>query len=104
VRFTNSSLADTFTILTATTGTINLGSVATNGNYVSATTTFASTMVRSADGASIVVTLGTPASVPSTPVTAKNMMWTVGAGITDLAGNVITTPATSSETVSDVDF
>jgi Bacterial Ig-like domain len=104
VRFTNSSSADTFTILTATTGTINLGSVATNGNYVSATTTFASTMVRSADGASIVVTLGTPTSVQSTPVTAKNMTWTVGAGITDLAGNVITTPASSSETVSDVDF
>ena len=104
VRFTDSFSADTFTILTATTGTINLGSVATNGNYVSATTTFASTMVRSADGASIVVTLGTPASVRSTPVTAKNMTWTVGAGITDLAGNVITTPASYTETVSDVDF
>ena len=33
------------TVLTATTGTVKLGSVATNGNYVSATTTFASTMV-----------------------------------------------------------
>ena len=104
VRFTNSSSADTFTILTATTGTINLGSVATNGNYVSATTTFAATMVRSADGASIVVTLGTPTSVQSTAVTARNMTWTVGAGITDLAGNAIATPASYTETVSDVDF
>jgi chitinase len=104
VRFTDSFSADTFTILTATTGTVNLGSVATNGNYVSATTTFASTMVRSADGASIVVTLGTPASVQSTAVTAKNMTWTVGAGITDLAGNAIATPASYTETVSDVDF
>jgi hypothetical protein len=61
-------------------------------------------MVRSADGASIVVTLGTPASVQSTAVTAKNMKWTVGAGITDLAGNAIATPASYTETVSDVDF
>jgi chitinase len=104
VRFTDSFSADTFTILTATTGTVNLGSVATNGNYVSATTTFASTMVRSADGASVVVTLGTPASVQSTAVTAKNMKWTVGAGITDLVGNAIATPASFTETVSSVDF
>ena len=104
VRFTNASNADTFTILTATTGTINLGSVATSGNYVSANTTFASTMVRSADGASIAVTLGTPTNVQSAAVTAKNMTWTVGAGITDLAGNAITTPASYTETVLDVDF
>jgi hypothetical protein len=104
VTFTDSFSADTFTVVTATTGTVNLGSVATNGNYVSATTTFASTMVRSADGASIVVTLGTPTSVQSTAVTAKNMKWTVGAGITDLAGNAITTPASYTETVSSVDF
>ena len=104
VKFTDATTADTFAVLTATTGTINLGSVATNGNYVSANTTFASTMVRSADGASIVVTLGTPASVQATAVTAKNMKWTVGAGITDLAGNAITTPASFTETVSTVDF
>ena len=104
VTFTDSFSADTFAVVTATTGTINLGSVATNGNYVSANTTFTSTMVRSADGASIVVTLGTPTSVQSTPVTAKNMKWTVGAGITDLAGNAIATPASYTETVSDVDF
>jgi chitinase len=104
VTFTDAFSADTFSVVTATTGTINLGSVATNGNYVSATTTFTSTMVRSADGASIVVTLGTPTRVQSTAVTAKNMKWTVGAGITDLAGNAITTPASYTEAVSDVDF
>jgi hypothetical protein len=32
------------------------------------------------------------------------MKWTVGAGITDLAGNAIATPASYTETVSDVDF
>jgi hypothetical protein len=104
VKFTNAGTADTVTVLTATTGTINLGSVATNGNYVSANTTFASTMVRSADGASIVVTLGTPTNVQATAVTAKNMTWTVGAGITDVVGNAITTPASFTESVSTVDF
>ena len=104
VRFTDGGTADTVTVLTATTGTVNLGSVATNGNYVNANTTFASTMVRSADGASIVVTLGTPANVQATAVTAKNMTWTVGAGITDVVGNAIATPASFTESVSTVDF
>jgi hypothetical protein len=78
--------------------------VTTNGNYVSATTTFNSTMLRSADGRSIIVTLGTPSSVQSTAVAPKNMSWTVGSGIKDLAGNTITTPATWNETDNDVDF
>ena len=103
-RFTDWAFADTVTVLTPTNGAINLGTVATNGDYVSATTTFASTMVRSADGASIVVTLGTPRSVQSTTVTARNMAWTVGAGIKDVAGNTITTPASWSETDNKVDF
>jgi chitinase len=104
VRFTDSTTADTVTVLTATTGTVKLGTVATYGNYVSATTTFASTMVRSADGASIVVTLGTPASVPSSAVTARNMRWTPVIGITDLAGNTSTTATAFTETDADIDF
>ena len=104
VKFTDSASADTVTVLTATTGTINLGSVVTNGNYVSANTTFASSMVRSADGASIVVTLGTPTSVQGTAVGAKNMKWTPVVGITDLAGNTSTTAASWTETDTDVDF
>ena len=104
VRFTNSGTADTVTVLTATTGTVKLGTVATTGNYVSATTTFASTMVRSADGASIVVTLGTPASVQGTAVTAKNMTWTPVVGITDLVGNTSTAATPFTETDTDVDF
>jgi hypothetical protein len=103
VRFTNGA-TDSVTVLTATTGTVNLGTVATNGNYVSATTTFASTMVRSADGASIVVTLGTPTSVQFTAVTAKNMTWTPVIGISDLAGNTSTVATPFAETVSTVDF
>jgi chitinase len=104
VRFTNSASADTVTVLTATTGTVKLGTVATNGNYVSANTTFASTMVRSADGASIVVTLGTPASVQGTAVSAKNMTWTPVVGITDLFGNTSTSATAFTETDTDVDF
>jgi hypothetical protein len=105
VRFTDSTTADTVTVLTPTNTTaVKLGTVATNGNYVSATTTFASTMVRSADGASIVVTLGTPASVQGTAVTAKNMRWTPVVGITDLVGNTSTTATAFTETDTDVDF
>ena len=61
-------------------------------------------MVRSADGASIVVTLGTPASVQATAVTAKNMTWTPVVGITDLAGNISTAATAFTETDTDVDF
>jgi hypothetical protein len=103
VRFTDSSSADTFTILTATTGTINLGSVATNGNYVTGTVTFSATMTRSADGASIVITLGTPSGVQSTPVTAKGMTWTFTAAVKDLAGNTISA-SSWTESDGDVDF
>jgi hypothetical protein len=61
-------------------------------------------MVLSADKTSVIVTLGTPGSVQGTAVTAKNMTWTVGAGITDAVGNAIATPASWSESVSTVDF
>jgi hypothetical protein len=105
VSFTNSGNSDTFTVLDSSGGTtVHLGSVATGGNYVTGATSFVSTMVRSADGASIVVTLGTPSNVASSAVTAKNMVWTVGSGIKDLADNTITTPASWTETDSDRDF
>jgi len=97
VTFTNSSNSDTFSIA----GT-KLGTVDTNGNYVSATTTFASTMTRSADGASIVLTLGTPQNVRPA-VSGRNMGWSVAAGIADLAGNLSVT-GTWNETGNTVDF
>jgi hypothetical protein len=105
VHFTNSASADTFSILSSGPGAIaTLGSVATKGDFVSATSDVVSTMVRSADGASVVITLGTPSSAQTNPVAAKNMVWTLGAGIADLAGNTITTPASWTETDNDVDF
>ena len=103
VRFTSSG-NDTVTILdTANTAAINLGSVATNADYVSTTATFNGTMVRSADGASIVVTLGTPSSVQPTANVGRNMSWTPNAAVKDLVGNAASTTA-YTETDSDVDF
>ena len=103
-RFTSSG-NDTFTVLdTSSNATIALGSVATNADYVSGTTTFTSTMVRSADGASIIVTLGTPSRVQTSANVGRNMSWTVGAGIKDLYGNTIVTPATYNQTDTGVDF
>jgi hypothetical protein len=105
VRFTAGLPNDTFTVLDSSGGsTVKLGTVTTNGDYVSLTTNVASTMTRSADGTSIVVTLGTPSNVSLTPVGAKNMSWSVGSAIKDVAGNVIITPATRTETDTDVDF
>jgi hypothetical protein len=103
VRFTSSG-NDTVTILdTANTAAINLGSVATNADYVSATATFNGTMVRSADGASIVVTLGTPSNVQPAANVGRNMSWTPNAAVKDLVGNAASTTA-YNETDSDVDF
>jgi hypothetical protein len=105
VRFSAGLPNDSLTVLDASGGaTVNLGSVATSGDYVSLTATINATMALSADGASIVVTLGTPSNVSALAVSAKNMTWTVGAGVKDLAGNAIATPATRSESDGDVDF
>jgi hypothetical protein len=105
LRFTNST-TDSFTVLDSNSLTnVHLGTVATNGNYVTTTTTFSATMAMSADGKSAVVTLGTPSNVASTANTAKNMVWTFSTSIKDLAGNTITTsPSTWTETDSDRDF
>jgi hypothetical protein len=105
VRFTDASSNDTFTVQDSGGGTtVKLGTVSTNGNYVTANTNITSTMVRSADGKSIVVTLGTPANVALLAVGAKNMSWALVAGPKDVAGNALATPATRTETDSDVDF
>jgi hypothetical protein len=105
VRFVDASSNDTFTVQDSGGGTtVKLGTVTTGGNYVTASTNVSSTMVRSADGKSITVTLGAPSNVSGLAVTARNMSWTLVAGPTDVAGNVLTTPATRAETDSDVDF
>ena len=95
---------DTITVLTTADATsIKLGSVATNGDYVSATTTFNATMALSADGTTVVVTLGTPSNVTASANPGRNMSWTPSASAKDLAGNAASTTA-YTETATDVDF
>jgi chitinase len=103
IRFTSSG-NDTITVLTTSNGTgINLGSVQTNADYVSATATFNATMAMSADGTAVVLTLGTPSNVNASASPGRNMSWTPSASIRDLAGNAAATTV-YSETSSDVDF
>jgi Bacterial Ig-like domain len=93
-KVTDSSSNDSFTVLDSAGGTtVHLGSVATAGNYVTTTATFAATMVRSADGKSVTVTLGALQSgtIASSAVTGRNMTWTVNTTVKDLAGNAVTT-------------
>jgi hypothetical protein len=105
VRFADASSNDTFTVQDSGGGTtVKLGTVTTGGNYVTANVNVTSTMARSADGKSVVVTLGTPTSVSALAVGARNMSWALVAGPKDVAGNALVTPATRAETDSDVDF
>jgi hypothetical protein len=103
IKFTSAG-NDTITMLTTANATsIKLGSVATNGDYVSATTTFNATMAMSSDGTSVVVTLGTPANVNASASPGRDMSWTPNATVKDLAGNAAsTTPY--NQTDSGVDF
>jgi Big-like domain-containing protein len=103
IKFTSAG-NDTITVLTtADVASLKLGSVATNGDYVTATTTFNATIAMSPDGASVIVTLGTPSNVSASPNVGRNMSWTPTASVKDLAGNAASTTA-YSETDSDVDF
>jgi chitinase len=97
---------DPYTVLDAGGGTtVHLGTVQSNGDYVTTAATFAATMVRSADHASVVVTLGVKQSgvMALLAAGAQNMTWTVDGAVTDLAGNAVTT-TTLTESASDVDF
>jgi chitinase len=103
IRFTSSG-NDTITVLTtANAASINLGSVATNADYVTATTTFNATIAMSPDGTSVIVTLGAPSNVSASASPGRNMSWTPSASVKDLAGNAAST-AVYNETNSDVDF
>jgi hypothetical protein len=107
VRVTAGVLApDPFTVLDGSGGTtVHLGTVQSNGDYVTTTATFAATMVRSADHTSVVVTVGANQSgvMSLFAVAAQNMTWTVDGAVKDLAGNAVTTTSIT-ESASDVDF
>ena len=104
IKFTSSG-NDTITILNTANNAsaIHLGSVQTNADYVTATTTFNATMAMSSDGTSVVVTLGTPSNVSSSASPGRNMSWKPKASVKDLAGNAAST-TTYNETDTDVDF
>jgi hypothetical protein len=103
IRFTSAG-NDTITMLTTgNVASINLGSVATNADYVTTTTTFNATMAMSSDGTSVIVTLSTPSNVSASASVGRNMSWTPSASVKDLAGTAGSTTA-YSETNSDVDF
>jgi len=104
VRITQSASNDLVTIWNSTNTTqLNLGSIATGGNYVSATSTFApSTMVLS--GSTLTVTLGTQTSGTVRTVAGNHTsIWTPSASAYDLAQNAMST-ATSTETGTDPNF
>jgi signal peptidase I len=104
VRFTNNSSNDSVAIWDGANGAqLPLGSVALNGNFVSANTLFAGTMVQS--GTTITVTLGTMTSgAPLTYTAARAMSWTPGATATDAAGNACTPTSKTETTPLDIDF
>lgn len=104
VRIANNASNDTITIRNAgNTAQLPLGSVATNGNYVTASTVFAATMVQSAGR--ITVTLGSMTSgAVTTDVTAAAMAWTPRATATDAAGNRCSTTVRTEGGASDIDF
>ena len=104
VRFTNNGTTDSFAIWNAgNTAQLSLGSVALNGDYVTANTAFTGTMAQS--GATITVTLGTMTSgTVRTNGTALIMSWTPSATATDAAGNACSTTAKSETGTNDVDF
>jgi Bacterial Ig-like domain len=107
VRITAGVLApDPFTVLDSGGSTgVHLGTVQTNGDYVTTNAVFDATMVRSADRASVVVTLGAKQSgiMALLAAGAQNMTWTVDNAVKDLAGNAVTTVSVT-ESASDVDF
>jgi large repetitive protein len=116
VRFF-SGTTDAFTVLDSTSAAnvkLDAGSVAGGGvslgsgaNFVTGTVTFSATLTRSPDGASFIVTLGspdTPSRVVSTRTGTANMTWTPKSGPTDLATNGLAGTASWTETDGDRDF
>jgi hypothetical protein len=109
VRFTNNASTDSVAIWNAANSAqLALGSINTNGDYVSAGVTFgasgtASTMTQS--GSTIRVTLGTASSSSvKTNATPKAMAWAPSATATDGAGNACSTTGATESGANDIDF
>lgn len=85
ITVTNSGSNDRITVVST-----NLGTVATGGNYVGATSTVAGTM--SMSGSTVTVALGANPTSPNT-VASGTMTWSPSASAKDLAGNAMSTTA-----------
>ena len=119
VRFydDSSNYGDSFTVLDASgQATVKLdagsvwgidGGVFTGRNYVTDTVSFTATMTRSADGASFVITLGSPdrtSRLVTSAQSSANMIWLPRSGPTDAAGNGLQDVSLVYETDDDRDF
>lgn len=90
VTLTNAGTTDTLGVTTASC-TFNFGSDVV-GNYVTATATFTnSTIVWDPSAKTLTITLGTFSSGTLTPGTAAKQKYTPATGITDIAGNALST-------------
>jgi hypothetical protein len=104
LRITNNSLNDTVTVWNAANTTqLALGSVASGGNYVTANTTFTSTIALS--GTTVVVTLGAQTSgTLNTSGSGTASVWTPSTSAYDRAQNANTSATASESGASDANF
>ncbi len=110
MRFTNNSSVDPMTVWNAAnTSQLPMGTVNTNGNYVSTAVTAgasgtASTMVLNTGTNKITITLGTVAGTLSTIASSTTASWTPSASAFDRAGNAMSTTARTETGTADIDF
>ncbi len=110
VQFANNGNNDTFTVWNAANTTqLNLGSVNTKGNYVTAATTAGasgtpSSMVLNTTTNTITVTLGTIAGTVVNDGNNNTATWTPSAAAFDRAGNAMSTTNRNETAPADKDF
>jgi hypothetical protein len=108
VRLNTSGSNDTVNVYNATnTAQLSLGTMQTQGNYVTANTTFGasgtpSTVVMS--GATITITLGTMTGAVRTDSNINLWTWSPSTAATDLAGNACESSAATESGTQDQDF
>jgi hypothetical protein len=108
VRVTSSASNDTVNVYNATNITqLNLGTLQTQGNYVTANTTFGgsgtpSTMTMS--GVTVTITLGTMVGNVRTDISNNVWTWSPSTAATDLAGNPCEAGTATESGPLDLDF
>jgi hypothetical protein len=108
VRVTNNASNDTVNVYNATNTTqLNLGTLQSQGNYVSANSTFGasgtpSTMIMS--GVTVTITLGTMAGTVRTDNNNNIWTWSPSTAATDLSGNPCEASTATESGTLDVDF